>query len=532
MRREVPLGVQVVEPEDERVVLVQVVVELEQDLVVVGLVGVALVGSGDVPVVVEQHLADRVHGGGGHPGLTERDVAVLVRHEVAAGIVGPLQLAVQEEEQLVPQDRPAEREPGLHEALVGIRHHLRTLDLVPLQRVGPEEAVRRAPPVVRPAPRHRVHVRPGEPALPDVERGDGHLHLLDGVVRDRLRLRLAPGQRVVEAEGVVEVGPVHREVVVEPVPSREGEVAVAPRVELGQVPDAPLDRRRQRDLHRAEVRLRAGAAGVEHRVLGRDLQFLELHRPPHEREVGPERLAQLEEHVPLDALLHPDERDRDGVRPADAQVRQVVRPARSRDGAVARAGRHVHRHDRGLGERGALGVRHPAVDRGRRDALGGQRDGEDRDEREDEEQRECTSGEAHGGLLVAARWGRGTGPGEEREIQGVGALHYGRRDRRQEGEPPGGVRRRRGRPPRGARDPPGIRARHRRRWRRGRPPPRGRPRPTPPRSPRPRPRSRHPAGWPRPGRAPRPGCPGRTAGSRTRPSARSRAPCRRPGSAR
>src|SRR6185295_3415943 len=82
----------------------------------------------------------------------------------------------------------------------------------------------------------------GEAALAHVEGRDGHLYLRDGVEGHGLGVGLPARRGIVEPEGVAEVRSVEGDAVVQPVLPREGKVAVAARIETGEVAGAALDR--------------------------------------------------------------------------------------------------------------------------------------------------------------------------------------------------------------------------------------------------------------------------------------------------
>ena len=116
VRRQVPAGIQVVVSKRQHVARIDVPVELREDLVVVGLVGVALVRPGIIPIHVEHPLPDGIHRGRVHPADAQPGGAARARREIAARVVGPLQLGVDEEEEFVLDHRAAEGEPRLDEA--------------------------------------------------------------------------------------------------------------------------------------------------------------------------------------------------------------------------------------------------------------------------------------------------------------------------------------------------------------------------------------------------------------------------------
>ena len=369
MRREVARRVEVVVAKRECVVRRDVPVQLGQQLVVLGLVDVPVVRPRVVPVGLDEALPDLVHGLRADAGDPEAGRTAPTRDEVRTGVLGALQLPVEEEEHLVADDGTAHREPGLEEPKVGIRHDLGSTDLVALQGVVSGERIDRAAEVVRPALGHRVDARARKATLPNVERRDGQLHLRHGVERHGLRIRLPAGRRIIEPEGVVEIRPVERDAVVEPVPSGEAEVPVAPRVDSREVARAALDRREGDDLQRVHDRHGPRAHRLRVPDAG-DLLPGDLRRHTGELEVQATILSEVQEDVVRRPRLVAEERRGHSVRSTDADVGQRVRPARPGERAVLRPTRHVHGDDRRPVDgstRGGIG--HHAAERCGRDAL-------------------------------------------------------------------------------------------------------------------------------------------------------------------
>ena len=254
--------------------------------------------------------------------------------------------------------------------LIRVGHHRLSADVVAQQRLVPPVAIERAPQAVGAALGDNIDVRAGEAALAHVEWRDGDLHLLDRVVRHRLGVGLPAGGRIVEPEGIVEVGAIERDVVVQPVPTGEGEVAVAPRIQSGQVARASLDGREYLDLLGRDERGRAGALGVQDVVpLRRHRDLFQRDRLRNELEVLPPGLPKAEEHVVHRARLEPDHRRGDGIRTADAKIGQAVGAARPHHCAILGTARHVHREHYGIGERHSVLPPDETRDRGRGHAL-------------------------------------------------------------------------------------------------------------------------------------------------------------------
>ena len=249
----------------------------------------------------------------------------------------------------------AHRSAGLNEAQIRVGDDRRPPHRVAEQVLVATERVGGSVIFVSAALGHRVDVRAGKPALAHIEGGDRDLHLRDRVVRNRLGIGLSARRRVVEAEGIVEVRPVQRDVVVQPVSTREAVVAVVAWVHPNQVARAALDRGQQRDLLRIDERRRAGAPRVEHRVtLSGRFDGLQLDRLGLETEIDAQVLPEAQEDAVLGVGFVPDAGSRHPVRPADSHVGDVIRSPCPRDGSVLRAAGNVHRHDRRISQRGSV----------------------------------------------------------------------------------------------------------------------------------------------------------------------------------
>ena len=255
-----------------------------------------------------------------------------------------------EEEQLVLHDRPARPlaavgrvERARVERLPG--------GLFADERLVAEPVIHRAGDRVGSTPGDRVDARADEVALTHVERCDAHLHLLDRLQRNRRHVgsvaRL-PG----EAEGVVEVRAVDRDVVHPVVLAREGPRAPVLRRQARHVVDPPRDGWQRRQLFPEHGCRGAGVRGAEHRVAQAHDgdRFGNRGHLQFELEVG--RRAEADGDVLLHLVAEPGEGRRHLVRPADSHAgkveatialahRLVGRPRRLMDRRHAGAGHHL-----------------------------------------------------------------------------------------------------------------------------------------------------------------------------------------------
>src|SRR5436853_4393284 len=122
VRRQVALRVEIVVAYRERARAIDVPVELCEQLVVVSTVGESLVRPCLVSVGRETRT-NRVHRRRIDARDAEASGAIPARHEVRSRILRPLDLAVDEEEQLVATDRTAERYARLVVAQARVRDH-------------------------------------------------------------------------------------------------------------------------------------------------------------------------------------------------------------------------------------------------------------------------------------------------------------------------------------------------------------------------------------------------------------------------
>src|SRR5687767_6296515 len=149
-----------------------------------------------------------------------------------------------------------------------------------------------------------VYVGPGESPLAHVERRERNLKLRYRIVRHGLGVCLPARGWIVESEWIVEVGSVYRNVVVEPVSTAEAHVAVAPRIETGEIARAALDRRRKRDFSRIDRHRSTGPSGIEYRIpLRQHLHTRKLLRLSLELKVKTKGLAERDKHVALGPRL-------------------------------------------------------------------------------------------------------------------------------------------------------------------------------------------------------------------------------------
>ena len=368
VRRQIPLRVQVVPPERQRVARVRVPIQFYDELVIVGVVEVPLVRASVVPIDVLHQGANGIHHLRGDARDAERQGPGARRgagYEVRARLVRSLDLRIHEKEQLVADQRSADRGAALKEAEVGVGSDLRASHRVAEQGVVAPERVRRGLILVRPALGHRVDVGTREPSLAHVEGSNGNLHLLDCVVGHRLGVGLAARRRVVQAERVVEVGPIERNVVVQPVAPREAVVAVVPWIRANQVAGAALDRGEQLDLPGINEGGRTGTPRVEHLVaLRRRDHRRQLNRLSFQTKIDAQVLPQAQEHVRFGVGPIADPGGRYAIGPAHPHVGRVVSAARPRNRPILRAARHVHGDDVRVGQRSSVLVGDDAAHRG------------------------------------------------------------------------------------------------------------------------------------------------------------------------
>ena len=328
------------------------------------------VGTGVIAVVPPELVLHGLKVGRGDAGdvLVDVHLAVLGGAPAEGRGRGIDILEVHEEEELVLHDRAAEGHAvgGLPVDLAGSQflfiHAVSVHVLVLVVHVG------RSLELVRTGLGDRVHAAADEVRLADVERGDHHLHFLDGVDGNRgAAAREGGGQ----AEVVVEVRAVHREVHVTAVGSGEAHPVTAVRRDLRDVRDAAGDRR-----HREHVRLgdvRGGAGLLLRRELGR------RRRDDHglgeelvglaDLRVQVVRLGQLERDLRVVHLLVTQAGDLHAVGAAGTHTLDGVEAITVRHRTVGGPGRLVDGHDGGADHRLAVLVHHAAAE-GRRRHLG------------------------------------------------------------------------------------------------------------------------------------------------------------------
>ena len=346
MRTLVALGIEIVEAEAEVLISGDVPVELRDKLVVVGVEEISLVRSRIVVVAGDQALADSIEHTRLSAGNAEARRAARSGDEIGSRIFRALDLSVDVIEELVFDERPADRGSALVVRQVGIGDDLRAADGVPLKRVVSRECIGRCLEVVGTALRDGVDVGARETSLAHVERGERNLKLGDGIVGDRLCVGLSAWSRVIEAEGVVEVRSIDRDVVVKPVLPRKTEISVAARIELGQVAGASLDGWRHCHLCLADAQCRSRTSRVENFTpFTNDGHSHQFDRLPSQPEVDPERLAEPEIHVGFRPRLEADRHRSHAIRAANPHVRKAVPATRRYRGTVLRSARYVHRHD-------------------------------------------------------------------------------------------------------------------------------------------------------------------------------------------
>ncbi len=330
-----------------------------------------LIGARVEVVLLVHAIPDLIHHRGINAGNPKPRRATRAGHEVGAWIVGPLDFAVHEEEDSVGDDGTAEAHARLEEREIRVCDYRGPTHLVAPKLLVAVERVRRAAELVGAALGDGVHVGARESALSHVERRHGDLHLLHCVKWHRLGIGLPARRRIVQAERVVEVGSVERDVVVQPVSPAERIVAVVPGIGPDEIPGAALDRRQELDLLGADERRGAGAVGIEDLVfLGRHHDARKLDGLRRHPEVQPEILPQTHKDVLQFLLCVPDQPHRHGVRPANAHVRNVVHSPRPHRCLVAGVAGYVDRHDHCLRERIPRLVRDDAAHGRRGNALG------------------------------------------------------------------------------------------------------------------------------------------------------------------
>ena len=208
-----------------------------------------------------------------------------------------------------------------------------------------------------------------EVRLAHVERGDHHLHFLDGIDGDR---GAAAREALGEAEIVVEVCTVHGEVHVTAVGTGETHAVTAVRGDLRQVRDAAGNRRHREHLRLGDVRGSAslllrrelGGRGRNDDGLGQEFGGL------LDRRVQVVGLGQLEGYVGVVDLLVAQAGHLDPVGTAGAHTLDGVQAVRIGYGAVRGAGRLVDGDDGGADHGYAALVHHTAAE-GRSRHLGG-----------------------------------------------------------------------------------------------------------------------------------------------------------------
>ena len=280
--------------------------------------GPGVVGARDRPVVqAQRRRAERAAIGRIHPRAQRR--AGEAPRVLLLDLVVDLLIVGRKEEQPVALDRAAEREPEL--VLAEIRH----VGHRPVTRVGGEgvvlaEIVQRSAQLVR--ARLRDHV--DEPARGASELGvraaRDHHHLLHRVEVEGERRPLAAA--LLAEERVVEVGAVHRDVVVNTALSRDSEL-----VPIGALHDGDVGRQQgevevvaavvgqARHRWRRQARRILDARGIHDGLGRRDGHSLHFHRPELELQV--DRLPQAQRNAGLARLGE-----------AHAPRRHVVRPER------------------------------------------------------------------------------------------------------------------------------------------------------------------------------------------------------------
>ncbi len=243
-------------------------------------------------------------------------------------------------------------------------------------------------PLVGSASGDRVDAGSRESALTHIVRGDLDGHLFHSVERNGLRRRLTTRCRVVEAERVVEVGSVQRDVVVQPVPSAEAEVAVAARIDSREIPCAAAHRRQGNHLRSRDGRGCAGPVAVQDLILVRRYrQRLEFDCRLSQYETEPRTLTQYDVEPFRGAWLMAQQGEGHRVGASNTHAPDREHASSSRDRAVRRAARHVHGRDRRTHQRTRCSVRHHAVDTSRGHALCHQVSARKQNQRHDREER-------------------------------------------------------------------------------------------------------------------------------------------------
>ena len=272
-------------------------------------------------------------------------------------------LSVDEEEELVFDDRSAEREAVRLGAFASAVAEVVTVDGVPAQALVAVVGVGRTLEGVRTRLGDGVDAAAHEVRLAHIEGRYNHLKLLDSVERDRVT---AAGQGAREAEVVVQVGPIDGERVRTSVAAGDHGSAARVRRHAREVRQAAVDGGQELKLLLGDVRRGARLQSRELRRGGGD-DHLVQRQVVAEHRVQRRHFAQLERHVAILDGLQPDVRHGDLVRPAGAHTLDRIATVDVRDGAVLRARRLMHGHDGGADERFALLVCDLSADGGRCD---------------------------------------------------------------------------------------------------------------------------------------------------------------------
>ena len=278
-------------------------------------------------------------------------------------------LELAEIEQLVLHDRTAGPEaPGLRVEIArveAVRAGGRADEAGAGVHVGQIRAVFVAGPVVGgrgegvvAAARHGVDAGAGEVALAHVVRRHAHLHLLDRFQRDRRDARAVADAagRDAEAERIVEVGAVDRDVVRTVVLAGERAAAAVLRRQARDVGDAARDGRERREVLAHHGRGGARARRAEHRIaLADDGDRLgDVSNPEGEVEIL--RDAQAHADVVLRFRREAGERRRDRVRTADPHAGDHETSVDLRHRLVCAARWLVHGEDGGARNHGTLRI--------------------------------------------------------------------------------------------------------------------------------------------------------------------------------
>ena len=212
---------------------------------------------------------------------------------------------------------------------------------------------------------HGVDVTGGEVAVFDVERGQFHGHLLDGVVGEGHTLgRIA---RRVQAEIVVQADAVDGQAVEARVGAaalhgvNEGFVDIDARVDRDHVADVAVDGRGRGQVFGGEDGIRADG-GLDDAAGGADHDdFVQLGAALRNIDVSNRRVANADSRD-FTGARNAAGVNLDRVGAADAQAAGVVLAIGAGDGNRSGARRHVGHSDRGVGDRLAAVAQHGATD--------------------------------------------------------------------------------------------------------------------------------------------------------------------------